>query len=89
MATKKTYWECGYCKRLFDEEEHASQCEQHHAGMAHMQVIDSVDAEPDGPFPEKILLRNDREQSHLAEYALSKQGPVADFYQSQDHWSQP
>ena len=33
MATKKIFYECGFCKRLYDEEGQASECETHHSSF--------------------------------------------------------
>ncbi len=90
MATKKTYWECGFCKRLYDEEDQASECETHHTEMTHLRVIDCVDINADSNdlFPGKILLKNDHGDDQLAEYKLSTQGAIADFYKSEEQWHQ-
>jgi hypothetical protein len=88
MATKKTYWECDFCKRLYDDEGQVSECEKHHT-MSHLTVIDLANANVDSNdlFPEKILLKNEHDDDHLAEYKLSRQGSIADFYQSEEQWS--
>ena len=89
MATKKTYWECDFCKRLFDDEGQVSECEKQHTEMSHLKVIDCVNVNVDSNdlFPEKILLKNEQDDDHLAEYKLSRQGFIADFYQSEEQWS--
>lgn len=88
MATKKTYWECSFCKRLYDEEGQAAECERHHAELSGLKVIDCVELadDPKGPFPGKILLKNVQDEGLLAEYTLTRQGAVADFYQAGEQW---
>ena len=92
MARQKVFYECAFCKRLYDEERQATECETHHNEMAHLKVIDCVNVNIDSHdlFPEKILLKNDQGDDHLAEYTLSKRGSIADFYQSeeQSEWYQ-
>lgn len=92
MAKQKIFYECGFCKRLYDEESQATECETHHTEM-HLKVIDcaNVNIDSNDLFPEKILLKNDQGDDHLAEYKLTKQGLIADFYQSeeQSQWCQP
>jgi len=92
MANQKIFYECGFCKRLYDKEEQATECETHHNEMDHLKVIDCANANIDSHdlFPEKILLKNDHDDNHLAEYKLSRQGSIADFYQSeeQSQWYQ-
>ena len=89
MAKQKIFYECGFCKRLYDEESQATECETHHTEM-HLKVIDCIDVNVDTNdlFPEKILLKNDQGDDHLAEYKLSRQGCSADFYQSEEQWNQ-
>ncbi len=89
MARQKIFYECGFCKRLYDEESQATECETLHIEM-HLKVIDCIDVNVDTNdlFPEKILLKNDQGDDHLAEYKLSRQGCLADFYQSEERWSQ-
>ncbi|MCP4451768.1 MAG: hypothetical protein GY809_09930 [Planctomycetes bacterium] len=86
MATQKIFYECSVCKRLYDKEEPAIECETHHNDMAHLKVVDCVNVNVDSNdlFPEKILLKNEQGEDHLAEYKLSRQGAIADFYQSDD-----
>ncbi len=90
MATKRTYWECRFCQHLYDDEEQASECEKHHTELSGMQVIDSDHSGTDSTcaFPEKILIKNDGDDEHLAEYTLGRQGSIADFYQSGGPWYQ-
>lgn len=92
MATQKIFYECSVCKQLYDEEEPAVECETHHDDMAHLQVVDCVNVNMDSSdlFPEKILLRNDHGDDHLAEYKLHRQGLISEFYQSdnQSQWYQ-
>ena len=91
MAKQKVFYECGFCKRLYDKEEQATECETHHTEF-HLKVIDCASANIDSHdlFPEKILLKNDQGDDRLAEYKLSKQGSISDFYQSeeQSQWYQ-
>ena len=89
MAKQKIFYECGFCKRLYDEESQATECETHHTEM-HLKVIDCIDVNVDTNdlFPERILLKNDQGDDHLAEYKLSRQGCIADFYQSEEQWNQ-
>jgi len=89
MATKKTYWECAFCKRLYDDEGQVSECEKHHTAMSHLTVIDLANANVDSNdlFPEKVLVKNEHDDDRLAEYKLSRQGSIADFYQSEEQWS--
>jgi len=86
MARQKIFYECDFCLRLYDEEGEATECEKHHVEMNHLKVIDCVNVNVDSNdlFPEKILLQNDLDNGHLAEYTLSKQGSIADFYQSEE-----
>ena len=92
MAKQKIFYECGFCKRLYDEEEQATECEKHHIEMDHLKVIDcaNVNIDSNDLFPEKLLVKNDQSDDHLAEYKLSRQGSIADFYQSeeQSQWCQ-
>ena len=62
---------------------------RHHTEM-HLKVIDCIDVNVDTNdlFPEKSLLKNDQGDDHLAEYKLSRQGCIADFYQSEEQWNQ-
>jgi hypothetical protein len=86
MATQKIFYECSVCKQLYDKEDSADQCETRHNDMAYLKVVDCVNVNMDSKdlFPEKILLKNVQGDDHLAEYKLSQQGPVSDFYQSDD-----
>ncbi len=88
MATKRIYWECRFCQHLYDDEEQASECEKHHIELSGMQVIDSNHSGTDATcvFPEKILIKNDVGDDRLAEYTLSRQGSIADFYQAEGPW---
>jgi len=92
MAKQKIFYECGFCRRLYEEEGKATECEKHHNEMDHLKVIDcaNVNIDSNDLFPEKILLQNKQGDDHLAEYKLSKQGSIADFYQSdeQSQWYQ-
>ncbi len=92
MARQRIFYECVFCNRLYDEEEQATECETHHNEMGHLKVIDCANANVDSHdlFPEKLLLKNDQGDGQLAEYTLSKQGSIADFYQSeeQSQWHQ-
>jgi hypothetical protein len=92
MARQRIFYECVFCNRLYDEEEQATECETHHNEMGHLKVIDCANANVDSHdlFPEKLLLKNDQGDGQLAEYKLSKQGSIADFYQSEDQsqWHQ-
>ena len=60
--------------------------------MGHLKVIDCANTNVDSHdlFPEKLLLKNDQGDGQLAEYKLSRQGSIADFYQSeeQSQWYQ-
>ncbi len=86
MARQKIFYECDFCQRLYDEEVDATECERHHAEMDHLKVIDcaNVNIDSNDFFPEKILLQNDQDNGHLAEYILSKQGSISDFYRSEE-----
>jgi len=86
MARQRIFYECVFCNRLYDEEERATECETHHNEMGHLKVIDCANANVDSHdlFPEKLLLKNDQGDGQLAEYKLSKQGSIADFYQSEE-----
>lgn len=87
MATQRTYWECRFCKRLFDDESQATTCEEHHDNMSQFQVIDGSDS--DGTFPEKVVLKSLQDDEQLAEYKLSRKGTVTEFYQAEDmRWQQ-
>ena len=87
MATQRTYWECSFCKRLFDDESQASACEEHHDNMSQFKVIDGSDS--DGIFPERVLLKSLHDDEQLAEYTLSRKGTVAELYQTKDaQWQQ-
>lgn len=90
MATQRTFWECSFCKTLFDDEAQAAECETHHAALSHLQVIDcdNVNADADDLFPEKILLRSEQCDDLVAEYKLKRQGTTAEFYQSDEKWCQ-
>ena len=86
MARQKIFYECSFCRRLYDEEDRAAECEKHHDEMDHLKVVDCVNVNTDSNdlFPEKILLKNDQSDDQLAEFKLSRQGSIADFYQSED-----
>lgn len=90
MATKKTYWECDFCKRLYEDDGQVAECETHHTTMSHLVVIDGVYANPDANdlFPERLLLKNERDNEHLAEYKLSRQSSIAEVHQSEESWSE-
>ena len=84
MAIQKVFYECGFCKRLYDEEAQAIECERHHAELSELKVIDSFDTDgnSDDLFPGKILLKHDKNEEQIAEYKLKRKGRVIDFYQS-------
>ena len=88
MATQKIYWECNTCRRLYDEQDQATACEEHHAELAKLKDIDfmDTDAAKDTTFPEKILLQDPQRSEVLAEYQFCRAGALADFYQSEAYW---
>ena len=91
MATQKIYWECNTCKRLYDEQDQAKACEQHHAELADIKIVDYMDTDADAntTFPEKILLQDPQRDGVLAEYQFCQEGDLSQFYQNGNYFYQP
>ncbi len=90
MATQRVFYECRFCKRLYDEEAQAVECEAHHEELSELSVIDGIDVNTDAHevFPAKVLLKHNIHEDQLAEYTLVRQGSSMDFYQADEQWHQ-
>lgn len=90
MVTKKVFYECGFCKRLYEDENQAVACESHHEALTELKVIDQIDVadEAGALFPGKLLLKHDKSDDQLGEYTLSRTCSVTDFYHTEEPWFQ-
>jgi len=84
MALEIKCWQCDICKTTFLKYESALECEKLHAAEDNLEIAEIGLYEEGVRFPNKILIGDKSYSGVLAEYRLSFQSSVEDFYEKKE-----
>lgn len=84
MPKKITLWECDGCDRAFETEQEAIECNEEHAKIDSLEVVNAREFQ--GRFPKQILVRDRSYSGVLAQYVLVFANSVEEFTESESEW---
>lgn len=84
MPKQVKLWECKNCRGIHDTEQSAKECEDNHAFIGKVSIVEASRCRPENRYPDGLLVTDG--SGDTAEYKLVRIGSVEDFYEEKEYY---